>query len=675
VGNCSRELTWTRGGKEPVRLSFTIDSSKQPDQINFTFLDGPDKGKTCQGIYKFERTTLWICLTEPGVNGPRPEKMAMRGGESALLILHQLPKESPSGEKSLLQGAFRFELWTSEHWPAEPKEFHKWRWIVRDEKVTWERPGQETLTLSFSVDSEQTLPQIDFTFLNGPDKGQTCRGVYQASKDEVTICFQDPGADVERPTYLGTKPDSHLTGMRLVPARIPTVAEELKTLSGRWNFSLYYSDWWPARFSNPPIDWSPWRWLIKDHEIAWTGMPIDDVRLSFTLDLSKFPKQIDLTFLDGPFKGKQLHGIYKLRSGNRCEICVADPDAKVDRPTSFEYSTNAGFTWLSLEQIADEQRDGKGAEPLPDGPQINGQKAHPRDAGTVPVAPAASEAKELKGFQGLWAVDSCKSEAVALKVSEYNWRRWRWTIKGEEISWGRDGQEWKVKFKIDPAQSPPQIDLTFLDGPHKGEKWRGIYDWDRKEQKSLNILFQDPKAKTGRPTKFAWQAGSKTSEISLHQIPPADPKQELALFQGTWCFDVLQPWDDWPQPIGIGTDSDGRKSEKRWVVMRNQITWVNQEGKRIYVDFTIDPYKTPKQIDFKFLNGPHGGKKSIGIYEPQWGNDEYLWLCMTLPGADAPRPIDVSASSFKKQAMIGMYKVRLPEKQPLEKRLARFQGE
>ncbi len=71
--------------------------------------------------------------------------------------------------------------------------------------------------------------------------------------------------------------------------------------------------------------------------------------------------------------------------------------------------------------------------------------------------------------------------------------------------------------------------------------------------------------------------------------PPIDPMKELASFQGTWCWDFSQPWT-WPQPIGVGTDSDGRKSEKRCVIDGNRITWVGPDGERIYVTFTIDPF-------------------------------------------------------------------------------------
>ena len=51
----------------------------------------------------------------------------------------------------------------------------------------------------------------------------------------------------------------------------------------------------PERISDPPIRWSKWRWTIKGNEIHWTGMKVPDVKLSFTVDPSKSPRQIDMT--------------------------------------------------------------------------------------------------------------------------------------------------------------------------------------------------------------------------------------------------------------------------------------------------------------------------------------------------------------------------------------------
>ncbi len=128
------------------------------------------------------------------------------------------------------------------------------------------------------------------------------------------------------------------------------MAEEVQALQGAWKFDIYYSDWWPERISNPPLSRSKWCWTVKGNEIRWTGMKVEDVRLSFTLDPSKSPRQIDLTFLDGPHKGEKLLGIYQFSSEDSCYICFADPDAKAARPTDVSYSTNSGRTMVSIER-------------------------------------------------------------------------------------------------------------------------------------------------------------------------------------------------------------------------------------------------------------------------------------------------------------------------------------
>jgi uncharacterized protein (TIGR03067 family) len=336
-------------------------------------------------------------------------------------------------------------------------------------------------------------------------------------------------------------------------------------------------------------------------------------------------------------------------------------------------SDQATTTQITSSQIVFEIVDGKSEET---GLFQRGSQAppnpKPKPRTELPTVPDVKMATELDSFQGNWAIESLDSAAPAIKIS-YPQQRWRWSIKGSEVVWGRDGQQFKLAAKLDPSTSPGQIDFTFLDGPNKGETCSGIYEWNGDQGKKLRIRIQDPGAKVERPTNFEMTPGSQTSLIVLRPIPPVDPVKELASFQGMWCFDVLQI-ADWPQPIGIGTDSDGRTSEKRMVVKGNQISWTDRQGEHVTAEFTIDPFKTPKQIDFTFIQGRQKGQKAIGIYEPQMGNDKFLWLCMTHPGSDAPRPIDVSASSFKQQSMIGMYQVAPPEKPSAAKALERFQG-
>lgn len=136
---------------------------------------------------------------------------------------------------------------------------------------------------------------------------------------------------------------------KIVGAEKP-IAKDLQPFQGIWTFDIYYSDWWPERITNPPLTRAKWRWAIQGNKIQWSGLKIGDVKLSFALNPVKSPKEIDLTFLDGPHKGKRLRGIYQFNPKGAWQICFADPDAKVERPTDVSYSTDEGRTMVVLKR-------------------------------------------------------------------------------------------------------------------------------------------------------------------------------------------------------------------------------------------------------------------------------------------------------------------------------------
>jgi uncharacterized protein (TIGR03067 family) len=67
----------------------------------------------------------------------------------------------------------------------------------------------------------------------------------------------------------------------------------------------------------------------------------------FKLDLAARPKRIDLTFTDGPDKGKKYQGIYEM-DGDICRICLALADK--GRPTEFVSKPESGHTLEVLER-------------------------------------------------------------------------------------------------------------------------------------------------------------------------------------------------------------------------------------------------------------------------------------------------------------------------------------
>jgi uncharacterized protein (TIGR03067 family) len=231
-------------------------------------------------------------------------------------------------------------------------------------------------------------------------------------------------------------------------------------------------------------------------------------------------------------------------------------------------------------------------------------------------------------------------------------RKWRWTVKGDEIVWAFKGEEWKLKLKVDPSKKPKEIDLTYLSGPFEGKTCLGTYEWGGVDGKSLMISIQDPGATAARPTGFRLTSTSQNTLMILRRTTPVDPKTELALLQGTWTFEIVQtdPINGWPKPTGKGPDKTGQGSERRWVVKGNEITWTSPDGEEIKVSFTIDPNKVPRQIDFTFLSGPNKGEKCAGVYELK--DNKGLNLCMVDPGSKADRPKDFSYSTNSGQSAI-----------------------
>jgi uncharacterized protein (TIGR03067 family) len=68
---------------------------------------------------------------------------------------------------------------------------------------------------------------------------------------------------------------------------------------------------------------------------------------TFKVDPSKKPKTIDVTFTDGPEKGKTSLGIYELE-GDTYKVCV-DPEGK-SRPTEFAVKPGSGYVLQILKR-------------------------------------------------------------------------------------------------------------------------------------------------------------------------------------------------------------------------------------------------------------------------------------------------------------------------------------
>src|SRR4051794_3629662 len=108
--------------------------------------------------------------------------------------------------------------------------------------------------------------------------------------------------------------------------------------------------------------------------------------------------------------------------------------------------------------------------------------------------------REAKGLEGTWKFVSLKSDGEEAPKEVI--AKWRWVIRGNEITWGGPGQDEKTSFKVDPSKSPKAIDITALDGKTKGKSMQGIY---RLEGERLTVCLPEGRqAEEGRvrPEEF-----------------------------------------------------------------------------------------------------------------------------------------------------------------------------
>ena len=81
--------------------------------------------------------------------------------------------------------------------------------------------------------------------------------------------------------------------------------------------------------------------VIKADKYALTLRPGLTIEGAYKIDPGAKPKTMETTASNGPYKDKELLGIYEL-DGNTLRICYAPPGK--DRPT--EFTTKAGSGWI-----------------------------------------------------------------------------------------------------------------------------------------------------------------------------------------------------------------------------------------------------------------------------------------------------------------------------------------
>jgi uncharacterized protein (TIGR03067 family) len=67
-----------------------IDPTSKPKNLDFLIATGPDKGKTCLGIYEIKENCRKLCYASPGKD--RPTEFSSKPGSGHTLVIFKREK-------------------------------------------------------------------------------------------------------------------------------------------------------------------------------------------------------------------------------------------------------------------------------------------------------------------------------------------------------------------------------------------------------------------------------------------------------------------------------------------------------------------------------------------------------------------------------------------------------
>jgi uncharacterized protein (TIGR03067 family) len=247
-------------------------------------------------------------------------------------------------------------------------------------------------------------------------------------------------------------------------------------------------------------------------------------------------------------------------------------------------------------------------------------------------------------LQGTWSVaalemDGQKSPDAMLAGAHI-------VLKGDRFQSLGMGAVYEGKLVLDPAASPKTFDLKFTKGPEKGNTSFGIYELTGEEWK-ICMTTRVGATASDRPRKFATKPGTGVvlEILKRGKAQPAPKRSNAKRPRGTsskgagaLTGEATELEGEWSLVSGSLDDKAMDAMTVSYGVRSFQGDHTTLKfGPQTMIDatFSLDPSKSPCEIDYAHSKGMFAGKQQLGIYEC---DGKTLNLCASTPGT--PRPKD-----------------------------------
>ncbi len=257
-------------------------------------------------------------------------RLALLAVGAGLLAGADVPKKDVGEDRDRLQGTWMMASVVLDGMGVPEEDARKGRLDV--EGAVYKVTLGVTIASTFRIDATRNPKQIDFTFTDGPQKGQTVRGIYEFDGEIYRMC-RGLRPDVQRPGQFASASGSGR--MLVVWKRAPRVGGDKKAairdeqgrLEGSWRFDTMEADGRALPgdgFKGIHLVLKGDRFTMVEPNATYGG--------TYTVDPTARPKTIDVMFTEGPEKGKSSFGIYEL-DGDTYKVCIGLTGKP--RPTEF----------------------------------------------------------------------------------------------------------------------------------------------------------------------------------------------------------------------------------------------------------------------------------------------------------------------------------------------------